>query len=80
MSSHYDDCDGDCTNGAGTAPGADDNGSGTSAVLEAARVMAATHFRGTIVFAGFDGEELGPVGLEALRARAGRATLRRGRA
>ncbi|HLX25905.1 MAG TPA: M20/M25/M40 family metallo-hydrolase, partial [Candidatus Cybelea sp.] len=59
MSSHFDDCDGKCTDGAGTAPGADDNGSGVSAVLEAARVMASTHFRGTIVFACFDGEELG---------------------
>lgn len=59
MSSHYDDCDGNCTDGAGRAPGADDNGSGTSAVLEAAKVMAATHFRGTIIFATFDGEELG---------------------
>ncbi len=59
MSSHFDDCDGHCTDGAGTAPGADDNGSGVAAVLEAARVMAATPFRGTIVFACFDGEELG---------------------
>lgn len=59
MSSHYDDCDGKCTDGRGTAPGADDNGSGTSAVIEAAKVMAHTHFRGTIVFAVFDGEELG---------------------
>src|ERR1700722_14426304 len=59
MSSHFDDCDGHCTDGAGTAPGADDNGSSVAAVLEAARVMAGTHFRGTIVFACFDGEELG---------------------
>lgn len=59
MSSHFDDCDGHCTDGAGVAPGADDNGSGVSAVLEAARVMAKTPFRGTIVFACFDGEELG---------------------
>ncbi|HET9030823.1 MAG TPA: M28 family metallopeptidase [Candidatus Aquilonibacter sp.] len=59
MSSHYDDCNGDCTNGTRVAPGADDNGSGTSAVLEAARIMAPHHFRGTIVFATFDGEELG---------------------
>lgn len=59
MSSHYDDCNGDCTNGTRAAPGADDNASGTSAVLEAARVMAQTHFRGTIIFACFDGEELG---------------------
>ena len=59
MASHYDDCDGRCTDGAGTAPGADDNGSSVAAVLEAARVMATTAFRGTIVFACFDGEELG---------------------
>ena len=59
MSSHFDDCDGKCTDGAGVAPGADDNGSGVSAVLEAARVMASTHFAGTIIFACFDGEELG---------------------
>jgi hypothetical protein len=59
MSSHYDDCDGHCTDGVGVAPGADDNGSSVAAVLEAARVMAGTHFRGTIVFACFDGEELG---------------------
>jgi hypothetical protein len=59
MSSHYDDCNADCTDGTGIAPGADDNASGVSAVLEAARVMAPTRFRGTIVFACFDGEELG---------------------
>ncbi len=59
MSSHYDDCNGKCTDGRGDAPGADDNGSGTSAVIEAAKVMARTHFRGTIIFAVFDGEELG---------------------
>jgi hypothetical protein len=64
MSSHYDDCNGKCTDGRGDAPGADDNGSGTSAVIEAAKVMARTQFRGTIVFAVFDGEELGLWGSE----------------
>jgi Peptidase family M28 len=59
MSSHFDDCDGRCTDGVGTAPGADDNASSVAAVLEAARIMAGTRFRGTIVFACFDGEELG---------------------
>jgi hypothetical protein len=59
MSSHFDDCDGRCTDGVGTAPGADDNASSVAAVLEAARVMASTRFRGTILFACFDGEELG---------------------
>jgi Peptidase family M28 len=59
MSSHFDDCDGRCTDGLGIAPGADDNASSVAAVLETARVMATTRFRGTIVFACFDGEELG---------------------
>jgi len=64
MSSHYDDCNGKCTDGRGVAPGADDNGSGTAAVLEAAKVMAPARFRGTIIFAVFDGEELGLWGSE----------------
>lgn len=68
MSSHYDDCNGDCTDGAGIAPGADDNASGASAVLEAARVMAPQHFRGTIYFVCFDGEELGLWGSAHLAA------------
>jgi hypothetical protein len=59
LSSHYDDCDGDCTDGLGVAPGADDNGSSVAAVLEAARILAPHHFRGTIMFVCFDGEELG---------------------
>jgi len=59
ISSHYDDCHGDCTDGTGFAPGADDNASGVAAVLEAARVMAPHHFKGTILFVCFDGEELG---------------------
>jgi hypothetical protein len=59
MSSHFDDCDGRCTDGMGTAPGADDNASSVAAVLEAARVMATTRFAGTIIYACFDGEELG---------------------
>lgn len=66
MSSHFDDCNGKCTDGRRDAPGADDNGSGTSAVIEAAKAMAATHFRGTIIFATFDGEELGLWGSEHL--------------
>ena len=77
LSSHYDDCDGDCTDGSGTAPGADDNGSGTVAVLEAARIMAPEHFAGTIVFACFDGEELGLWGSDhfAKAMRAQRAPI-----
>lgn len=44
------------------APGADDNASGCSAVLEAARVMAAHHYRKTIKFIVFSGHEQGIYG------------------
>ena len=62
MSSHYDSRNSDGNDATRDAPGADDNGSATVAVLEAARAMATTHFAGTIVFACFDGEEQGLFG------------------
>jgi Zn-dependent M28 family amino/carboxypeptidase len=62
MSSHYDSRNSDGNDPIKDAPGADDNGSGTSAVLEAARVMAPHRFRATIIFACFDGEEQGLFG------------------
>ncbi len=48
-----------------TAPGADDNGSGTVAVLEAARILAPFDFDYTIRFAAWDEEEIGLVGSHA---------------
>jgi len=62
MSSHYDSRNSDGNDATLDAPGADDNGSGTSAVIEAAKIMAKTPFHGTIVFACFDGEEQGLFG------------------
>lgn len=44
------------------APGADDNGSGSACVLEAARVMADFDFEHRLVFICFTGEEQGLVG------------------
>ena len=44
------------------APGADDNGSGTAAVLEAARVMSRYTFDYTVVFICFSAEEYGLYG------------------
>jgi hypothetical protein len=41
------------------APGADDNASGTAAVIEAARVLSQTDFGCTLKFIAFSGEELG---------------------
>ena len=44
------------------APGADDNGSGTVAVLEAARILHNYQFQYTIVYALWDEEEQGLIG------------------
>jgi hypothetical protein len=44
------------------APGADDNASGTAAVLEAARVLSGVPFESTIRFIAFSGEEQGLIG------------------
>lgn len=52
------------------APGADDDASGTAVVLELARVMSQYHFRKTIVFIAFAGEELGYVGSTRYASRA----------
>lgn len=45
-------------------PGADDNASGTAALIEVARLLAASNYRpkSTIVFAAFDAEEIGLYG------------------
>ncbi|HEX2617524.1 MAG TPA: M28 family peptidase [Flavobacteriales bacterium] len=55
---HYDAMPGGPVN----APAADDDGSGSAAVLEAARLMAPYTFENTIVFALWDEEEQGLVG------------------
>lgn len=52
------------------APGADDDASGTAVVLELARVLSQYHFRKTIVFIAFAGEELGYVGSTRYASRA----------
>ncbi len=54
VSSHFDSVAG--------GPGADDNTSGTSALLEAARALADTPLPATVVFASFTGEEAGLLG------------------
>lgn len=47
------------------APGADDNASGTCAVMEAARLLAPYSFDYTLIFVAFDEEELGLIGSKA---------------
>ena len=46
-------------------PGADDNGSGTAGVMEAARVLSQYEFEATLVFIAFDREEQGLIGSNA---------------
>ena len=62
MSSHYDSRNSDNADITQDAPGADDNGSGTAAVIEAARVMAALPTHATVIFATYDSEEQGLLG------------------
>jgi hypothetical protein len=59
---HYDSRVTDVLDATSDAPGANDDGSGTSAVLELARVMASRPSEATIVFVAFAGEEQGLYG------------------
>lgn len=51
------------------APGADDNASGTAAVIEIARVLSQYEFDRSIVFCAFSGEEYGLYGSAAYASR-----------
>ena len=62
VSSHFDSVE--------RGPGADDNSSGTTALLEAARVLATRPQAGTIKFAFFTGEEAGLLGSREFVRRA----------
>jgi hypothetical protein len=65
---HYDDMPSGTT-----APGADDNASGTSAVLEAARIFSQYTFPYTIVYALWDEEEQGLIGSDYYATQAAAA-------
>ena len=62
VSGHYDSMCGSPTDAKCDAPGANDDASGTAAVLEMARVMARYKFDATIVFMTVPGEEQGLLG------------------
>ena len=62
ISGHIDSRVTDVMNAASDAPGADDDGSGTAAVIEAARVLSHYKFPATLVFAVTSGEEQGLYG------------------
>ena len=62
ISGHIDSRVTDVMNATADAPGANDDGSGTAAVIEAARILSRHKFPGTIVYAVLSGEELGLLG------------------
>jgi len=62
ITGHIDSRVTDVMNVTADAPGANDDGSGTAAVMEAARVLSKYKFPGTIVFAALSGEEQGLLG------------------
>ena len=62
VSGHYDSMCNSATDAKCDAPGANDDASGTAAVLEMARVMAKYKFDATIVFMTVPGEEQGLLG------------------
>ena len=62
ISGHLDNMRTNVMDSTGDAPGADDDGSGTAAVLECARVMSKYSFPATIIFVAVSGEEQGLLG------------------
>jgi hypothetical protein len=62
ISGHLDNMRTNVMDSTGDAPGADDDGSGTSAVLECARIMNKHSFPATIIFVAVSGEEQGLLG------------------
>jgi hypothetical protein len=62
ISGHLDSRRTDVMDGKEDAPGANDDGSGSAAVLECARVMSKHSFPGTIIFVTVSGEEQGLLG------------------
>ena len=62
ISGHLDNMRTNVMDSTGDAPGADDDGSGASAVLECARIMSQHSFPATIIFVTVSGEEQGLFG------------------
>ena len=62
ITGHIDSRVTDVMNATADSPGANDDGSGTAAVIEAARVLSKHKFPATIVYAALSGEEQGLLG------------------
>ncbi|WP_371319063.1 M20/M25/M40 family metallo-hydrolase [Phenylobacterium sp.] len=70
ISGHIDSRVSDVMDATSDAPGANDDGSGVAAVIEAARVLSKHKFPATLVFAVLEGEEQGLYGGKVLAAYA----------
>ena len=66
ITAHLDSRVSDVMNATSDAPGADDDGSGVAAVLEAARLLSRHRFPATIVYGVLSGEEQGSYGAKIL--------------
>lgn len=75
VSGHYDSMCTSPTDAVCDAPGANDDASGTAAVLEMARVMAKYKFDATIIFMAVAGEEQGLLGSTHFAEQAKQKTL-----
>lgn len=62
ISGHVDNMRSSVMDRTGDAPGANDDGSGTAAVIECARIMSKRNFPATIIFVAVSGEEQGLLG------------------
>ncbi|GAC1437956.1 MAG: M20/M25/M40 family metallo-hydrolase [Sediminibacterium sp.] len=70
ISGHLDNMRSDVMDRTGDAPGANDDGSGSAAVLECARIMSKHHFPATVIFVTVSGEEQGLLGADFMAAKA----------
>jgi hypothetical protein len=70
ISGHLDNMRTNVMDRTGDAPGANDDGSGTAAVIECARIMSKNAFPATIVFVAVSGEEQGLLGANFMAEKA----------
>lgn len=70
ISGHLDNMRSNVMDRTGDAPGANDDGSGVSAVMECARIMSKHSFPATIIFIAVSGEEQGLLGANFMAGKA----------
>jgi hypothetical protein len=75
ISGHLDNMRSSVMDRTGDAPGANDDGSGVSAVMECARIMSQRQFPATIIFIAVSGEEQGLLGARFMADKASRDSL-----